>query len=151
MGLWPTALTRTIHSFPIALRTEEPQRVTWWELFDFVLLIPLVQCWGGDSHGYCSLSLNSYSLLWSPSLSLLSGCHAAFSLQGLASKRKVKVLDVDSWVADSTQAEGPLVDVCMILCKHVYRYTYMCVSVIVHMLAQTPPALYSSRKAAASN
>lgn len=89
------------------------------------------------------------------SLSLSSGCHAAllpFFLQGLTSKGKVKVLDVDSWGADSTQAEGPLVDACVILCKHAYRYIYIYVCVIVHMLAQTPlTVLYSSRKAAASN
>lgn len=66
----------------------------------------LQQWWGGDSISYCSLSL-----------SLPAQCHAAISglcLCLLTSRGKAKELDVDSWGADSTETQGPLVGLVLV-------------------------------------
>lgn len=85
---WSPALIRTVLPsfgqftvFPADLWTEEPQRITWWEIFDFVLLILLAQCWGGDSRSCCRLAPSSLSQPVSLSLSLCSVSYCLFSLR----------------------------------------------------------------------
>lgn len=68
-----------------------------------------------------------YSLLCTLSLSpcSVSHCHScSFSLW--TSRGKAKALDVDSWGADSTEAQEPLVGVCVCMCFYGRVSVYIC-------------------------
>lgn len=124
-----SALSRTIHSFPTDLWTE-PQRITCWGLFDFVLLILLVRWWwGGDSHrSYCCLSLSLFTLIvcCARSLSLCSVSHiCSFSLW---TNFKGKSQRARCWLLRSWLNRG----------SGTTCWFGVCVYVMVHMLGSDP-------------
>lgn len=90
--------------------------------------------YGGDVVTVTVIALFTLSV-WH-SLSSPALCHAAISalsLCGLTSRGKAKELDVDSWGADSTETQGPLVDLVWVwMCRCV------CMYVTVHMLGSDP-------------